>query len=61
MSEATAPHDREPHQLLFGAVLLGPALPTLENVSWRIVGYAVLSLTVLRMLPVAVALAGRGL
>ncbi|MFC9614142.1 hypothetical protein [Streptomyces sp. NPDC056938] len=44
--------------LIFGAVLLGP---TLENLSWGIVGYAVLSLTVVPMLPVAVALAGSGL
>ncbi|MEU3838723.1 cation:proton antiporter [Streptomyces sp. NPDC028635] len=41
--------------LLFGAVLLGPAL---QHLSWRIVGYAVLSLTVVRMLPVALALTG---
>jgi NhaP-type Na+/H+ or K+/H+ antiporter len=38
--------------LFFGAVLLGPAL---EHVSWRIALYAVLSLTLARMLPVAVA------
>ncbi|MER6095847.1 cation:proton antiporter [Streptomyces sp. NPDC001728] len=44
--------------LVFGAVLLGP---TLQDVSWRIVAYGVLSLTVVRMLPVAVALAGSGL
>ncbi|MEV7503153.1 cation:proton antiporter [Streptomyces sp. NPDC093018] len=44
--------------LVFGAVLLGP---TLEHLSWRVVGYAVLSLTVVRMLPVALALAGSGL
>ncbi|MET9390983.1 cation:proton antiporter [Streptomyces sp. NPDC006624] len=44
--------------LVFGAVLLGP---TLDDLSWRIVGYAMLSLTVVRMLPVAVALAGSGL
>ena len=44
--------------LIFGAVLLGPAL---EHLSWRIVLYAVLSLTVVRMLPVALALAGSGL
>ncbi|MGI5454804.1 cation:proton antiporter [Streptomyces sp. CA-249302] len=44
--------------LFFGAVLLGPAL---QHLSWRIVGYAVLSLTVIRMLPVALALAGTGL
>ncbi|MFB7589960.1 cation:proton antiporter [Streptomyces sp. NPDC056169] len=44
--------------LVFGAVLLGPAL---EHLSWRIVVYAVLSLTVIRMLPVALSLAGSGL
>ncbi|MCX4704440.1 sodium:proton antiporter [Streptomyces sp. NBC_01373] len=44
--------------LVFGAVLLGPAL---EHVSWRIILYAVLSLTVVRMLPVALSLAGSGL
>ncbi|TJZ44557.1 hypothetical protein FCH28_29945 [Streptomyces piniterrae] len=44
--------------LVFGAVLLGPAL---EHLSWRIVGYAVLSLTVVRMLPVALSLIGTGL
>ncbi|MFF4928189.1 cation:proton antiporter [Streptomyces griseofuscus] len=44
--------------LVFGAVLLGP---TLEHLSWRVVGYAVLSLTVVRMVPVALALAGSGL
>ncbi|WP_341868871.1 cation:proton antiporter, partial [Streptomyces murinus] len=44
--------------LVFGAVLLGP---TLEHLSWRIVGYAILSLTVVRMVPVALALAGSGL
>ncbi|MCH0563003.1 MULTISPECIES: cation:proton antiporter [unclassified Streptomyces] len=44
--------------LVFGAVLLGP---TLEDLSWRVVGYAVLSLTLVRMLPVALALAGSGL
>ncbi|MFI1395898.1 cation:proton antiporter [Streptomyces sp. NPDC020681] len=40
--------------LVFGAVLLGPAL---EHLDWRIVTYAVLSLTVIRMVPVAMALA----
>lgn len=43
--------------LVFGAVLLGPAL---EHLNWRIITYAVLSLTVVRMLPVALALAGTG-
>jgi NhaP-type Na+/H+ or K+/H+ antiporter len=41
--------------LVFGAVLLGPAL---EALSWQIVLYALLSLTVVRMLPVAIALWG---
>jgi NhaP-type Na+/H+ or K+/H+ antiporter len=40
---------------VFGAVLLGPAL---EHVSWQIALYAVLSLTIVRMLPVAVSLWG---
>ncbi len=43
--------------LIFGAVLLGPAL---EHLSWQIVLYAVLSLSVIRMLPVAVAMIGSG-
>jgi sodium/hydrogen antiporter len=43
--------------LIFGAVLLGPAL---EHMSWQIALYAVLSLTVIRMLPVAVAMIGSG-
>ena len=43
--------------LIFGAVLLGPAL---QHVSWRIALYAVLSLTVVRMLPVAVAMIRTG-
>jgi NhaP-type Na+/H+ or K+/H+ antiporter len=41
--------------LFFGAVLLGP---TLEHVSWQMALYAVLSLTIVRMLPVALALRG---
>jgi len=41
--------------LIFGAVLLGP---TLEHVSWQMVLYAALSLTVVRMAPVAFALVG---
>ena len=40
---------------MFGAVLLGPAL---KHVTWEIVLYAVLSLTVVRMLPVAIAMLG---
>jgi NhaP-type Na+/H+ or K+/H+ antiporter len=41
--------------LVFGAVLLGP---TLEDLSWQVVLYALLSLTVVRMLPVAISLWG---
>ncbi|MFH8623289.1 cation:proton antiporter [Streptomyces vietnamensis] len=44
--------------LVFGAVLLGP---TLQHLDWRIVTYAVLSLTLVRMLPVALSLTGSGL
>ncbi len=43
--------------LIFGAVLLGPAL---EHVSWQIALYAVLSLTLVRILPVAVAMIRTG-
>ncbi|NGP07168.1 sodium:proton antiporter [Rhodococcus sp. 14C212] len=41
--------------IVFGAVLLGPALGRL---SWTVAVYAVLSLTVIRMVPVALALIG---
>ena len=43
--------------VLFGAILLGPALGEL---SWALAGYAVLSLTLVRMLPVAIAMLGSG-
>lgn len=43
--------------LLFGAVMVGPALADLDV--WIVV-YAVLSLTVVRMLPVALSLLGSG-
>src|SRR5262249_2010856 len=43
--------------LLFGAILLGPALGSL---SWATVLYALLSLTVIRMVPVALAMLGSG-
>jgi NhaP-type Na+/H+ or K+/H+ antiporter len=43
--------------VVFGAALLGPALGEL---TWQIALYAVLSLTVVRMLPVALALLGSG-
>jgi NhaP-type Na+/H+ or K+/H+ antiporter len=41
--------------LAFGAVAVAPAV---EGLNWQIALYAVLSLTVIRMAPVAVALAG---
>jgi sodium/hydrogen antiporter len=44
--------------LLFGAVLLGPVL---GDADWRVIGYAVLSLTVVRILPVALAMVGTGM
>jgi sodium/hydrogen antiporter len=44
--------------LAFGAVAVVPAV---KGLTWQIALYAVLSLTVIRMLPVAVALIGAGL
>ncbi|MBW1761505.1 MAG: sodium:proton antiporter [Deltaproteobacteria bacterium] len=44
--------------LAFGASFAAPAL---ESASWRTVTYAVLSLTVIRMVPVAIAMLGTGL
>ena len=41
--------------LVFGAVALGPVL---GDLTWAVVVYALLSLTVVRMLPVAVSLVG---
>ena len=41
--------------ILFGAILLGPALGEL---TWELALYAVLSLTVVRMLPVAIGMLG---
>ena len=41
--------------VLFGAILLGPALGEL---TWQLALYAVLSLTIVRMLPVAIAMLG---
>jgi NhaP-type Na+/H+ or K+/H+ antiporter len=43
--------------IVFGAVILGPQL---DEVTWQIVLYAVLSLTVVRMVPVALAMVGIG-
>ncbi len=44
--------------LAFGASF---AVPALEITSWRTVAYAALSLTVIRMVPVAIAMIGTGL
>jgi len=41
----------------FGALAVGVLLP---HVTWQIVGYAALSLTLVRMIPVAIALLGTG-
>lgn len=41
--------------ILFGAVLLGPVL---ENLDWSAVLYGILSLTLVRMIPVAIGLVG---
>jgi NhaP-type Na+/H+ or K+/H+ antiporter len=43
--------------VVFGAVLLGPAL---GDLTWEIAAYAVLSLTLVRMVPVAIAMLGTG-
>jgi sodium/hydrogen antiporter len=43
--------------VLFGAVLLGPAI---GDLTWQVALYAVLSLTVVRMLPVATSMLGTG-
>jgi sodium/hydrogen antiporter len=43
--------------LTFGAILLGPAI---GDLTWQIALYAVLSLTVVRMLPVAISMLGTG-
>lgn len=43
--------------VVFGAAILGPAL---DELGWEVVVYAVLSLTVVRMVPVALALLGTG-
>lgn len=44
--------------LFFGAVILGP---TLQHLTWQMPVYALLSLTIVRLLPVAIALLGTGL
>ena len=47
--------------LVFLAFGVGFAAPAVETASWSTVAYAVLSLTVIRMVPVAIALIGTGL
>jgi sodium/hydrogen antiporter len=41
--------------VVFGAVLLGPAI---DDLTWSVVAYGLLSLTVVRMIPVTLALVG---
>ena len=41
----------------FGAILLGPIL---GHVTWQVVVYAILSLTIIRLVPVAISLIGSG-
>src|SRR3954447_22937913 len=43
--------------IVFGAVILGPLL---DEITWQVVVYALLSLTVVRSLPVALAITGTG-
>jgi NhaP-type Na+/H+ or K+/H+ antiporter len=43
--------------IVFGAVLLGPAI---GDLTWQIALYAVLSLTLVRMVPVAISMLGTG-
>ena len=43
--------------IVFGAAILGPAL---DDLGWEVLVYAVLSLTVVRMVPVALSLLGTG-
>jgi sodium/hydrogen antiporter len=44
--------------VLFGAVLLGPAV---HDLTWQVALYAILSLTAIRMIPVAISLLGTGM
>jgi NhaP-type Na+/H+ or K+/H+ antiporter len=43
--------------IVFGAIILGPAL---KEITWQIMLYAALSLTIVRMVPVALALVSTG-
>jgi NhaP-type Na+/H+ or K+/H+ antiporter len=44
--------------LIFGALILGPSV---SSMSWTMVAFAVVSLTIVRMIPVSLALIGTGL
>ena len=44
--------------MLFGAVMVPDAL---GGISWRYILYAIISLTVIRLIPVAISLIGKGL
>ncbi len=44
--------------MVFGALILGPSVPSM---TWSMVAFAVVALTVVRMVPVAIALIGTGL
>ena len=44
--------------MIFGAFMV---LPELENLNWQTVIYVILSLTIIRMIPVALSLIGLGL
>ena len=43
--------------IVFGSAILGPAL---DDLGWQVIVYAVLSLTIVRLLPVALAFLGSG-
>jgi NhaP-type Na+/H+ or K+/H+ antiporter len=43
--------------MLFGAIVIGPALSKFD---WQVVVYAILSLTIIRMLPIFLSLTGSG-
>jgi NhaP-type Na+/H+ or K+/H+ antiporter len=44
--------------MVFGALVLGPSVPSM---TWSMIGFAVVALTVVRMVPVAISLIGTGL
>lgn len=44
--------------MLFGAILLPKGI---DNINWDVLGYALLSLTIIRMIPVAISLIGKKL